>query len=156
MTGLTRISVSIVEVGPRDGLQNESGPLCDRRQDHPGRGPGRRGLRYVETGSFVNPRWIPQMADSEAVFNGITRRDKVTYAALTPNLRGLERAMQAGADEIAVFAAASEAFSQKNINCSIEREHRTLSARRGRGFGGRHARPRLCLLRARLPLRGRR
>jgi hydroxymethylglutaryl-CoA lyase len=119
MTGSYPDSVSIVEVGPRDGLQNEPGTLSTDDKIALVNALAATGLSYLETGSFVNPRWIPQMADSEAVFNGITRRDKVTYAALTPNLRGLERAMQAGADEIAVFAAASEAFSQKNINCSI-------------------------------------
>src|SRR5690606_41780644 len=77
------------------------------------------GLRYIEAGSFVNPKWVPQMADSAAVFTQITRRPDVTYAALIPNLRGFEQAVAANADEVAIFAAASEAFSQKNINCSI-------------------------------------
>jgi hydroxymethylglutaryl-CoA lyase len=113
-------SVRLVEVGPRDGLQNEPGriELADKLRlidDLAG-----AGLRVIEAGSFVNPSWVPQMADSEAVFRGIQRRPGVRYTALTPNLRGFERALEAGADEVAVFGAASEAFSQKNINCGIE------------------------------------
>jgi len=112
-------NVRIVEVGPRDGLQNESInvpvetriELVNRLAD--------AGISMIEAGSFVSPKWIPQMADSEAVFQGITRRPGVRYTALTPNMKGLERAIAAGASEVAVFAAASEGFSQKNINCSI-------------------------------------
>ncbi len=112
--------VRIVEVGPRDGLQNEAQPiavetrvtLVDMLAD--------AGLPVVETGSFVNPKWVPQMASSEAVFAGITRRRGTRYTALTPNLVGFERALAAGADEVAVFAAASEGFSRKNINCGID------------------------------------
>lgn len=111
--------VSIVEVGPRDGLQNESAAVGTADKIALIEGLADAGLRYIETGSFVNPRWVPQMADSEAVFAGITRKPGNCYAALTPNLKGFERARAAGADEVAVFAAASEAFSQKNINCSI-------------------------------------
>jgi hydroxymethylglutaryl-CoA lyase len=77
------------------------------------------GLTYIEAGSFVNPKWVPQMADSGEVFIGIARKPGVTYAALTPNLQGYERAIAVNASEVAIFAAASEAFSQKNINCSI-------------------------------------
>ncbi|HKK23413.1 MAG TPA: hydroxymethylglutaryl-CoA lyase [Pseudohaliea sp.] len=111
--------VTLIEVGPRDGLQNEPGelPLAVKRQlveDLAG-----AGLTVIEAGSFVNPKWVPQMADSEALFAAIGRRPGVRYTALTPNLRGFERALAAGADEVAVFAAASETFSQKNINCSI-------------------------------------
>lgn len=113
-------SVRIVEVGPRDGLQNEASQvsaaikagLVDRL--------AAAGFQHIETGSFVSPKWIPQMADSAEVFAGITRLPGVRYAALTPNMQGYERAIAAGADEVAVFAAASEAFSQKNINCSIK------------------------------------
>ncbi|MEM1404146.1 MAG: hydroxymethylglutaryl-CoA lyase [Pseudomonadota bacterium] len=112
--------ISIVEVGPRDGLQNEKGTLTLADKIALVEGLAAVGLRYIETGSFVNPKWIPQMADSEAVFEGIQRKEDVTYAALTPNLTGFDRAMAAGANEVAVFAAASESFSQKNINCSIE------------------------------------
>ena len=111
--------VTLVEVGPRDGLQNEAQtiPLAAKLQlidDLAGAGHS-----VIEAGSFVNPKWVPQMADSEAVFAGIARRPGVRYTALTPNLQGFERAVAAGADEVAIFAAASEAFSQKNINCSI-------------------------------------
>lgn len=112
-------TVRLVEVGPRDGLQNEklaipTGTkiqLIDNLVD--------AGLTYIEAGSFVNPKWVPQMADSGEVFAGITRKPGVTYAALTPNLQGYERAIAVNANEVAIFAAASEAFSQKNINCSI-------------------------------------
>ncbi|WP_339672329.1 hydroxymethylglutaryl-CoA lyase [Dasania marina] len=111
--------VRIVEVGPRDGLQNEQQTiptavkikLIELLTD--------AGLNSIEAGSFVNPKWVPQMADSDAVFQGISRVANTTYAALTPNMQGYERAIAAGADEVAIFAAASEAFSQKNINCSI-------------------------------------
>lgn len=111
--------VQLVEVGPRDGLQNEAStiPLAAKLQLIDDLAAA--GHTMIEAGSFVNPKWIPQMADSEAVFAGITRREGVRYAALTPNLKGFERALAAGADEVAIFAAASEAFSQKNINCSI-------------------------------------
>jgi hydroxymethylglutaryl-CoA lyase len=76
-------------------------------------------LTYIEAGSFVNPKWVPQMADSAEVFAGINRKANITYAALVPNLQGFERALAVNANEVAIFAAASEAFSQKNINCSI-------------------------------------
>ncbi len=111
--------VRIVEVGPRDGLQNESNPVSlDTKVELINR-LSEAGFRYIETGSFVSPKWVPQMAASGQVFAGIERRSNVTYAALTPNLKGLEAAIEAGADEVAVFAAASESFSQNNINCSI-------------------------------------
>tara|TARA_R110001599_G_scaffold351822_1_gene584815 strand:- start:149978 stop:150883 length:906 start_codon:yes stop_codon:yes gene_type:complete len=111
--------VQLVEVGPRDGLQNEPStiPLTAKLQLIDDLATA--GHTMIEAGSFVNPKWIPQMADSAAVFAGISRREGVRYAALTPNLQGFERAVAAGADEVAIFAAASEAFSQKNINCSI-------------------------------------
>jgi hydroxymethylglutaryl-CoA lyase len=111
-------SVRIVEVGPRDGLQNEVAvplqakiALVEALAD--------AGLTTIETGAFVSPKWVPQMADSGQVFSGISRKAGVTYAALTPNLQGYQAARAAGADEVAIFGAASEAFSQKNINCSI-------------------------------------
>jgi hydroxymethylglutaryl-CoA lyase len=109
----------LVEVGPRDGLQNEAQtiPLASKLQlieDLAG-----AGHQLIEAGSFVNPKWVPQMADSEQVFAGIKRHEGVRYAALTPNLQGFERALAAGATEVAIFGAASESFSQKNINCSI-------------------------------------
>ena len=112
--------VTLVEVGPRDGLQNESQtiPLAAKLQLIDDLATA--GLTVIEAGSFVNPKWVPQMADSEEVFANIKRRSGVRYTALTPNLRGFERALAAGVDEVAVFAACSEAFSQKNINCSID------------------------------------
>lgn len=111
--------VRIVEVGPRDGLQNEKQPISSETKTALIDQLSATGLQYIEAGSFVNPKWIPQMAGSEDVFQQIERQPGVTYAALTPNMKGFERAVQAGADEVAIFAAASEAFSQKNINCSI-------------------------------------
>lgn len=111
--------VRIVEVGPRDGLQNEKQAIATAAKIQLIENLVDAGLNYIEAGSFVNPKWVPQMADSGEVFSGITRKTGVTYAALTPNLQGYERAIAVGANEVAIFAAASEAFSQKNINCSI-------------------------------------
>jgi len=112
--------VKIVEVGPRDGLQNEKAPLTAADKIELVEKLADAGITYIETGSFVSPKWVPQMATSAEVFAGITRRENITYAALTPNLKGFEGAMAVQADEVAIFGAASEAFSQKNINCSIE------------------------------------
>jgi len=111
--------VRIVEVGPRDGLQNEKGEvptaikleLIERLAD--------AGLPAVEATAFVSPKWIPQMADHTEVLERIRRKPGVSYPVLTPNLKGFEAARAAGATEVAVFGAASEAFSKKNINCSI-------------------------------------
>lgn len=111
--------VRIVEVGPRDGLQNEAGvvpaavkiELIHRLAD--------AGLPAIEATAFVSPKWVPQMADNAEVMAGIRRKQGVAYPVLVPNIKGFEAALAAGAAEIAVFAAASEAFSQKNINCSI-------------------------------------
>ena len=111
--------VRLIEVGPRDGLQNEAQPisvadkvqLVDALTD--------AGLGYIEVGSFVSPKWVPQMAGSAEVFAQIRRKPGVVYGALAPNMRGFEDAVAAGVKEVAVFAAASEAFSQRNINCSI-------------------------------------
>ncbi len=111
--------VKIVEVGPRDGLQNESLTIptenkiefIDKLSD--------TGLSAIEVTSFVSPKWIPQLADSADVFNSIKKNPKISYSSLVPNLKGLERAIEVGAKEIAIFGAASETFSQKNINCSI-------------------------------------
>lgn len=112
--------VLIFEMAPRDGLQNEARPvlaadkiaLIDRL--------GACGFRKIEAASFVSPKWVPQMADGAEVMAGLTRAPGTRYTALTPNMRGYERAREAGADEVAVFGAASEGFSQKNVNCSIE------------------------------------
>jgi hydroxymethylglutaryl-CoA lyase len=111
--------VKLVEVGPRDGLQNEKQPvpaaikveLVHRLQD--------AGLTEIEVTSFVSPKWVPQMADNAEVMAAITRKPGVRYSVLTPNLQGFETALKSKPDEIVVFASASEAFSQKNINCSI-------------------------------------
>ncbi len=111
--------VRIVEVGPRDGLQNEKQTIPTAAKIQLIENLVDAGLTYIEAGSFVNPKWVPQMADSGDVFAGITRKPGVTYAALIPNLQGYERAIAVNANEVAIFAAASEAFSQKNINCSI-------------------------------------
>ena len=111
--------VRIVEVGPRDGLQNEQQAIDTATKLALIEGLTDAGVTYIEAGSFVNPKWVPQMADSEAVFSGLTRRPGVTYAALTPNLKGFERALAVNVTEVAIFGAASETFSRKNINCSI-------------------------------------
>lgn len=111
--------VRIVEVGPRDGLQNEAGvvpaavkiELINRLAD--------AGLQAIEATAFVSPKWVPQMADNAEVMAGIQRKRGVAYPVLVPNLKGFEAALAAGAGEVAVFGAASEAFSRKNINCSI-------------------------------------
>ncbi len=109
----------IVEVGPRDGLQNEKQPISTETKIQLIEKLADAGVSYIEAGSFVNPKWVPQMAGSEEVFEQMHRIPGVTYAALTPNLKGAERALSVNASELAIFAAASEAFSQKNINCSI-------------------------------------
>lgn len=112
--------VRIVEVGPRDGLQNEALIVPTEVKIKFIDLLSVSGLPAIETTSFVSPRWVPQMADNARVMTGIHRRAGVNYPVLTPNLKGLEAAVAAGAEEVAVFAAASETFSQKNINCSIE------------------------------------
>lgn len=111
--------VSIVEVGPRDGLQNEKEIVSAEDKVTLINMLSDTGLERIEAGSFVSPKWVPQMADSGNVFKGIDRNPAIHYSALTPNLKGLEAALEAGVDEVAVFGAASESFSQKNINCSI-------------------------------------
>jgi len=121
-------TASVVEVGPRDGLQNEPRPVALRDKIALVDDLAAAGLTRIETGSFVSPKWVPQMADSEAVFAGMSRRADVSYAALTPNIQGFERAVQAGANEVAIFAAASESFSRKNINCGIEQSLQRFEA----------------------------
>jgi hydroxymethylglutaryl-CoA lyase len=111
--------VRIVEVGPRDGLQNEKQLIDIDTKVALIDCLANAGFTHIEAGSFVNPKWVPQMADSAAVFQKINRRAGVSYAALTPNIKGFERAIKANATEVAIFASASESFSQKNINCSI-------------------------------------
>ena len=112
--------ITIYEVGPRDGLQNEECNIKLEDKIELVNLLSKTGLKKIEAGSFVSPKWVPQMANSLEVFNRIERNNSVIYSALTPNLRGLETAVTAKVDEVAVFAAASESFSQKNINCSID------------------------------------
>lgn len=112
-------SVRIVEVGPRDGLQNEKTMVsADMRIDFINR-LSAAGLKTIEVGAFVSPKWVPQMADTDKVYAGIDKKQGVSYPVLVPNMKGMESAVAAGVKEIAVFAAASETFSQKNINCGI-------------------------------------
>ena len=111
--------ISIFEVGPRDGLQNEKRLISTKDKIRLINLLSSTGLKRIEATSFVSPKWVPQMADAEQIFAGIERVGSIKYSALTPNLKGYERAKQAGANEVAVFSSASEAFSKKNINCSI-------------------------------------
>lgn len=111
--------VRMVEVGPRDGLQNEAKLVPTAAKIRLINMLADAGLTSIEAGSFVSPKWVPQMADTAQVFAGIERRPHVSYMALTPNQQGFAAALAAGVSEVAVFAAASESFSRKNINCSI-------------------------------------
>lgn len=112
-------SISIVEVGPRDGLQNEATCLSTTDKIQFIEALAQAGCKRIEVGSFVSPKWVPQMANSDTVLTQLHRKSGVTYSALTPNIHGVEQAIACGADEIAIFGAASEAFTQKNINCTI-------------------------------------
>ena len=111
--------VKIVEVGPRDGLQNEKQPIGVDTKVGLIERLAHAGVKHIEAASFVSPIWVPQMAGSAEVMQRVPRTAGVHYSALTPNLRGLEAAIAAGCEEVAVFGAASETFSQRNINCSI-------------------------------------
>ncbi|MGW9230196.1 hydroxymethylglutaryl-CoA lyase [Pseudorhizobium sp. NPDC055634] len=111
--------VTIFEVAPRDGLQNEPGMIATADKIRLVDLLGICGFTRIEVTSFVSPKWVPQMADAAEVMGGIERREGVSYAALTPNLQGFEAARAAGADEVAIFTSASEGFSRANINCSI-------------------------------------
>jgi len=111
--------VTLVEVGPRDGLQNEKAPVSTAQKVELVHRLQAAGLREIEVTSFVSPKWVPQMADNAAVMAAIERKAGVRYSVLTPNLKGFEAARAAGATEVAIFGAASETFSRKNINCSI-------------------------------------
>lgn len=111
--------VEIFEVGPRDGLQNESREIATRDKISLVDLLSQAGFRRIEVASFVSPKWVPQMADSADVLAGIRRTPGISYAALTPNMQGFERAVAANADEISVFGSASEGFSQANVNCSV-------------------------------------
>ncbi|UVL21972.1 hydroxymethylglutaryl-CoA lyase [Pseudomonas donghuensis] len=112
-------AVRLVEVGARDGLQNETLTLSPQTRVRLLQRLADAGLQTLEAGAFVSPRWVPQMAGADEVFKALPARPGVTWTALVPNLKGLEAAIAAGCREVAVFAAASEAFSHKNINCSI-------------------------------------
>jgi hydroxymethylglutaryl-CoA lyase len=112
--------VTIVDVGPRDGLQNEKGTVATADKVALVHRLQAAGLREIEVTSFVSPKWVPQMADNAAVMAGVQRAPGVRYSVLVPNLKGLEAALPTRPDEIVVFGAASEAFSQRNINCGID------------------------------------
>lgn len=113
-------TVRIVEVGARDGLQNEAKPVSVETKVQFINMLSDAGLKTIEAGAFVSPKWVPQMADTDKVFAAIDKKDGVSYPVLVPNEKGMQAALSAGVQEIAVFAAASESFSQKNINCTID------------------------------------
>ena len=131
--------VRIVEVGPRDGLQNEKAMVSTADKIELIDRLSATGLQSIEATSFVSPRWVPQLADATEVFTGITRRPGVHYPVLVPNEKGYERARAAGVEEIAVFTAASEAFNQRNINASIDESLQRFAPvlERARGDGVR-------------------
>ncbi len=112
--------VKLVEVGPRDGLQNEKTLITTAEKIQLINMLSEAGFLSIEAGSFVSPKWVPQMADSAEILQQIKRKQGVSYPCLTPNIKGFELAIAAGVDEVAIFGAASESFSQKNINCSID------------------------------------
>mgnify|MGYP000964702133 CR=1 FL=1 len=135
--------VQLIDVGPRDGLQNEKSPVpADVKIELVHRLQA-AGLQEIEVTSYVSPKWVPQMADNHAVMSGIRRNAGVRYSVLTPNLKGFEAALLDQPDEIVVFGSASEAFSQKNINCSIaesiERFAPVVEAARAAGIAVRGA-----------------
>lgn len=131
-------SVKIVEVGPRDGLQNEKTQVSKTVKIELINRLSETGLSVIEVGAFVSPKWVPQMADSAEIVQAISQRSHVNYPVLVPNRQGFDSAIKAGAKEIAIFAAASESFSQKNINCSIaesiERFLPVMDAAKSRGI----------------------
>lgn len=135
--------VTLVDVGPRDGLQNEAQPVPAATKIELVHRLQSAGLREIEVTSFVSPKWVPQMADNTEVMAGLTRQAGVRYSVLTPNMKGFEGALAAKADEVVIFAAASEAFSQRNINCSIaesiERFRPVAEAARAHGMKVRAA-----------------
>lgn len=130
--------VEIVEMGPRDGLQNEKRLIPTAEKIALVDALGKAGFRRIEVASFVSPKWVPQMADGAAVMAGMTRAPGVRYMALTPNLKGYEAARAARADEVAIFASASEGFSKANLNCtiaeSLERFRPVAEAARANGI----------------------
>src|SRR5258706_7764552 len=113
-------TVKVVEVGPRDGLQNEKVTIPTEAKVDYITALGDAGLRVIEAGAFVSPKWVPQMADSAEVYRNIPKDPGVEYPVLVPNLKGLERALEAGVKSIAIFTAASETFNKRNINMSID------------------------------------
>ena len=117
---ITVESVKVVEVGPRDGLQNEKVTIPTQAKVDYITALGDAGLRVIEAGAFVSPKWVPQMADSAAVYRDIPKDPGVEYPVLVPNMKGLERAVEAGVKSIAIFTAASETFNKRNINMSID------------------------------------
>ena len=138
--------VTLVEVGPRDGLQNEAQPVSAAQKIELIERLLQAGCKEIEATSFVSPRWVPQMADNAEVMAGVRRASGVRYSVLTPNLKGLEAALADPAhrpDEVVVFAAASERFSQRNINCSIaesvERFRPVVEAAKAKGIKVRAA-----------------
>jgi len=135
--------VTLVDVGPRDGLQNESAPVSTAAKIELVHRLQEAGCREIEATSYVSPKWVPQMADHSAVMAGIVRRPGVRYSVLTPNMKGFEAALADRPDEIVVFGAASEAFSRRNINCgieeSIERFRPVVAAARAAGIKVRGA-----------------
>src|SRR4051812_49834597 len=139
--------VKIVEVGPRDGLQNEKESVSAEIKIALVDMLSSAGFANVEAASFVSPKWVPQMATSADVMAGIKRRAGTIYSALTPNMQGFEAALAAKADEVLIFGSASEAFSQKNINCSIAESIARFEAG-GRAPRGHSPRPRGRLSRA--------
>ena len=144
--------VRIVEVGPRDGLQNEAVQVPAATRIAFIEKLIAAGLTSIEAGSFVSPKWVPQMAGTAEVLEALRGRAGIALPVLVPNEKGLEAAIAAGAREIAIFGAASETFSQKNIHCSIDELQRALQARRGTRARGWHPRARLRVLRAGLSL----
>jgi len=117
---MTPSEVTLVEVGPRDGLQNEAAPVSTAQKIELVQRLQAAGCREIEVTSFVSPKWVPQMADNAEVMAGIQRLPGVRYSVLTPNMKGLQAALPTSPHEVVVFGAATEAFSQRNINCSIE------------------------------------
>ncbi|KAK2586015.1 hypothetical protein KPH14_010583 [Odynerus spinipes] len=120
--------VKVVEVGPRDGLQNEAKIVTTETKAQFINKLSETGLRSIEVTSFVSPKWVPQMADNAVLFTQIKKKDNVSYPVLVPNLKGLESAIKIGVKEIAIFGTASETFSKKNINCSISESVKNFTA----------------------------
>src|SRR5438270_6443828 len=132
-------SVKIVEVGPRDGLQNEKVTIPTEAKIDYITALGDAGLGVIEAGAFVSPKWVPQMADTAEVFRNIPKDPGVDYPVLVPNMKGLDRAIEAGVKSIAIFTAASETFNKRNINMSIDESFENYApvALRARAEGSR-------------------